>query len=487
MSAETEHTSTNACDQLLDYAYDELAADARAAFEKHLVGCAKCQAELTSIQRVRGAVKKVLPAVEPPANATGALHAQLLHAAAQRSAGGGKVLPFSRKLQRVMSSPAFLAAAMFALVGGAAGTMWWHGKIDMPAKTAEAPAMTAPVQAQPMAAPAAEPGKLDEKNAEDKDEGAAKLQAVMGRSGGDAENTVYLGVKDGALAVKRPPAGPAAHASAKTAAPADVTTDLTTDRKIRADVPMKKVASPAAPIQAKPAFDDSSFGSRAAAKEEGGASVVGGTWNAQLPGAVPSPSPAPPPAVSSSAPASPPAAQAAPRREPMANKADEERSSSLSRANEPLSPPQGMLQAAPQTITPAPAQAYRNTSNEATKKRALALADSGRCEEALPILSGLMRDKTVSFTPRERLSYIKCLRESQRYQQAEDELDTLRRDKAVTNQMIDREEKLLKQSQTRAPAAEQQAQETRAKAKKAAKPSAAPPAEAAPAAAKPAL
>jgi anti-sigma factor RsiW len=138
MSASTENSGTSSlCDQALDYAYDELSGDAKAAFEAHLATCQKCQTELAQLKRVRGAVKAVLPSVEPPANATGALHAQLIHAAAQRAttaAGGGKVIPFGRRVQKVVLSPAFLAAAMFIIVGGAAGTMWWQGKLDMPAK-----------------------------------------------------------------------------------------------------------------------------------------------------------------------------------------------------------------------------------------------------------------------------------------------------------------------------------------------------------------
>lgn len=272
MSESTENTAPSMCDQVLDYAYDELEGDAKAAFEAHLAGCKKCQDDLQSMKRVRGAVKSVLPSVEPPANATGALHAQLIHAAAQRAsaaAGGGKVIPFGRRVQKVVLSPAFLAAAMFVIVGGAAGTMWWQGKFDMPAKHAEAtapveapaPAATPVVTAMPSGATAtAEPEKAekaktelaDDKLANDElptrkvlDKKGSKISgafddSLAGNEGGGGENKVYLGgIGKDSKPVEVRRAAPAAHAAAKEAAAEKKPADLPA---AKADAPAKKMA-----------------------------------------------------------------------------------------------------------------------------------------------------------------------------------------------------------------------------------------------------
>ena len=100
MSTEAENTaSASPCDQALDYAYGELAPEQAAALEQHLAGCAKCQAEVAMVKRVRSVVAAALPPVDPPAVTTGALHQQLLHAAAQRRpAKGGKILQFARRM-----------------------------------------------------------------------------------------------------------------------------------------------------------------------------------------------------------------------------------------------------------------------------------------------------------------------------------------------------------------------------------------------------
>src|SRR5437868_5999712 len=107
MSAETTHT-TSPCEALLDFIYDELSGPARQAFETHLLGCASCQAEVAALKHVRGAVKEVLPFLEPPATATGALHAQLMHAAALGRPRRGKVIALFRQ---VVSHPGYAAAA----------------------------------------------------------------------------------------------------------------------------------------------------------------------------------------------------------------------------------------------------------------------------------------------------------------------------------------------------------------------------------------
>jgi hypothetical protein len=55
------------CDreQLRDFAFDELAAPARAAMERHLAGCADCATELAQLQLTTAALR-VLPELEIP-------------------------------------------------------------------------------------------------------------------------------------------------------------------------------------------------------------------------------------------------------------------------------------------------------------------------------------------------------------------------------------------------------------------------------------
>src|SRR4029077_11702522 len=76
--------ASGACELVLDYVYGELDEARKRTFEEHLPTCARCQREVTSFGRVRTAAKRVMPAVEPTAQIAGALHAQLMHAAAQR-------------------------------------------------------------------------------------------------------------------------------------------------------------------------------------------------------------------------------------------------------------------------------------------------------------------------------------------------------------------------------------------------------------------
>jgi hypothetical protein len=135
MSAETQNTPPSPCDALLDYAYGELEGAAKQEFERHLADCEKCQRELEAFGKVRGAARAALPFLDPPASATGALHAQLLRAAAQRKpprATTGKLLQLPR---RMMQHPGWLAAASLLAIGGALGLNWSKGHLFMPAPT----------------------------------------------------------------------------------------------------------------------------------------------------------------------------------------------------------------------------------------------------------------------------------------------------------------------------------------------------------------
>jgi hypothetical protein len=134
------------CEQLLDYVYGELDEAQKQAFEAHLATCARCQTEAASFGRVRTAMKRIFPAVEPTEKLGGALHQQLLHQAAQRSRRG-VLLAFPRKL---VEHPAWAAAAMFAIVGGAIVINWSHERAIMPAgKPEAAPAAVAKTEAAP--------------------------------------------------------------------------------------------------------------------------------------------------------------------------------------------------------------------------------------------------------------------------------------------------------------------------------------------------
>ncbi|HEX8951340.1 MAG TPA: zf-HC2 domain-containing protein, partial [Polyangia bacterium] len=66
MSEPTTNTS-GACELVLDYVYGELDEARKRTFEEHLPACARCQQEVASLGRVRTAVKRVMPAVEPTA------------------------------------------------------------------------------------------------------------------------------------------------------------------------------------------------------------------------------------------------------------------------------------------------------------------------------------------------------------------------------------------------------------------------------------
>src|SRR5262245_16531751 len=144
--SETTTNTSGACELALDYVYGELDEARKKAFEEHLPTCARCQREVASFGKVRAAVKRVMPAVEPStALGTGALHAQLMHAAAQRKPRRGVLLAFPRK---IMQHPALSAAAMFAIVGGAIAINWSRGKMAMPvAEHAAAPPAVAAKEA----------------------------------------------------------------------------------------------------------------------------------------------------------------------------------------------------------------------------------------------------------------------------------------------------------------------------------------------------
>src|SRR5262249_30175070 len=111
--------------RLLDYVYGELSGDDLEQFKLHLLSCDKCKRELQGLERVRSAVKQAMPAVDPPVDKM----AQLMLAAAQHKPKRGKVLMFVR---RVVSHPAYAAAAVFALVATTVTINWSRHALQMP-------------------------------------------------------------------------------------------------------------------------------------------------------------------------------------------------------------------------------------------------------------------------------------------------------------------------------------------------------------------
>ena len=143
----TEATPIRECDSALDYLYSMLDGEAKKRFEAHLATCARCQAELEAFGRVRVVAQTALSTAEPSERLTGALHAQLMHAASQRKPRGqvGKIVPFMR---RMLSHPGYTAAAGILIIGGAVGIQFSRGHVMMPAPAAQESA--APQGASPV-------------------------------------------------------------------------------------------------------------------------------------------------------------------------------------------------------------------------------------------------------------------------------------------------------------------------------------------------
>src|SRR5438445_13370176 len=68
-------------EQMVDFLYGELPADARAAFEAHVAGCERCRREVESFGQVRAVARTVLDE-EPPAR----VHDAVMRAARQAAA-----------------------------------------------------------------------------------------------------------------------------------------------------------------------------------------------------------------------------------------------------------------------------------------------------------------------------------------------------------------------------------------------------------------
>ncbi len=420
MSTATENIdSPSACDRLLDYVYGELAGDALDEFKLHLLGCEKCKRELAGLERVRTAVKQAMPAVEPAADKMAAMHAQLMHAAAQQKPKRGKVLMLAR---RMASHPAYAMAAMFAIVCGVVTLNWSMGRMAMPVaeKALHEPMAPAPVAGpttvtteepgKPVGAvatpPAAEPvlvpaHKPIETFANDKTVNETKITLQTGAPAAPA------------YAVKRAPA--------RKEAPQE---ELLLDGVGKGGEGGGRGAYDA---PKRDSNADDSFGGLSRRHASGGADLNQGYSTDQKKKAEPSRSA---PVVAAAPPPAPPAKfadlekderqapmgaknQAPPTVQPAPPAQNQASSPSLAAAPEKA---KNKVEEKPQSPTetrmaqqPAP-QAKAAIDPAQLKKRAEELASANRCDEAVPLYQQLDRQSPTYMSPKERLNYVRCLR-----------------------------------------------------------------------------
>ncbi len=475
--SDTTTNTTGACELVLDYVYGELDEARKRTFEEHLPTCARCQQEVASFGRVRTAARRVLPAVEPSPSVGGALHAQLMHAAAQRKPRRGILLSFPRK---IVEHPALSAAAMFVIVGGAIAINWSHGKLAMPAaehaetdapKPTEAPlAPKAPEVAA--AAPAAEPMPA----AKEKEGGKAESVVYKGAAGDNrpAEDKTQLALQtpSGTLTVERPAAHRAVGAAPAAPSPAK--------KAAAAPARMKNIVVDGK-IAKRDAIDPLAGGDVAGSKDEaaanglgsvsvGGAAGSTGGGRASMDDAN-AKSSAPAQLAQKSAEDKPAAAKAshgyavAPTSTPPKPMPTSATSDQTWRNTEPSAPPppaasmptstpqaqrsdgyfaRSQAQGAPAVQKPASTtRGYVQLHKQADE-----LAKSNRCDEAIKLYQELEKSGQY-ISPTERVSWVRCLTQRGRQEEAQQRLDELKQEKRVTNQQIQDAERELNDSRRR--------------------------------------
>jgi len=130
---------------MIDWLYQELDESMAASFEEHLAGCARCRAEVESLEQTREAVR-VLPELEPPSSVS----AILLHEAAKRAPSParkpvvavadedspGLFAWLGRLFTPIMQHPAAVAVATMVLVAGVAGSLYLRGEHKLAEPTA---------------------------------------------------------------------------------------------------------------------------------------------------------------------------------------------------------------------------------------------------------------------------------------------------------------------------------------------------------------
>ena len=442
--SETTTNTSGACELVLDYVYGELDEARKRTFEEHLPTCARCQQEVASFGRVRMAVKRVMPAVEPSASlGGGALHAQLMHAAAQRKPKRGVLLAFPRK---IIEHPALSAAAMFVLVGGAIAINWSHGKMAMPATEHANLDAPKPTEVEPEAA-------TDKLAQGANGPAAAPMVAAKNKEAEQADDTsVSLATGKGNYTVQRP----TAHRAVATAAP-----------KKEAPPRMKTIAS-----DGKAAKYDNAFGDTLGAKDEAGndangleGATSGGVAGGALGGAGRG-------AASEVAKSSAPSdllrkgvAEKAPAREEKQQAAHGYKAGAPA-TTVPQAPPPPAPAPTVAAATPASTSnerdygAYRSQQQDVAKpagsarnydvlrKQADDWAKTNRCDEAIKAYEELEKS-SQRLLPNERVQWVRCLAQRGRQEEAQQRLDDLKQDKKATNALIQDAEKELNDTRTR--------------------------------------
>ncbi|MDB4964548.1 MAG: hypothetical protein JWN44_237 [Myxococcales bacterium] len=471
----TPHSTNDACEQLLDYVYGELDEARKRTFEEHLATCARCQTEAASFGRVRSAVKRVMPAVEPSGNVNGALHAQLMHAAAQRKPRRGALLSFPRK---IVQHPAWAMAAMFTIVGGAIAINWSRGKMAMPAmsesdqKVAAAPPMPEPIAAErqsdkPMAAAEASVEKNKYKELQTPktgllEDGKSRLKggdlAAKAKDEEVSADKLALDTPTGTLTVQRP----APHRAVATATPAKEAPPKS--RKVSSNVGAK--------------FDDAFLadGTTDHGNVNGVIGGAGGASSGALGGEGAASKSSAPDSLSRAGKAE--LQEQAPGRDrgyaaaTQPPKKQTWGAQNGAPAQAPPPPPAATVPASPSPVVSSrsvQAPTGPNKETETLRKKAEEAARSGRCDEAIKMYQEL--DKLSQFiTPTERLNYVRCLSQRGRQEEALKRLDELKNDKRMTNSELQKVETEISDARRR--------QEPRAEKKAAKKPAAAPAARA---------
>jgi hypothetical protein len=482
-------TPIRECDAALDYLYGLLEGEAKARFETHLATCARCQEELAAFGKVRAIAKAALPPVEPSERLTGALHAQLLHAAAQRKPKG-KVLPFMR---RVFRHPAYAAAAGILIIGGAVGLEWSRGKLLPPTHAVVANDSTtvtaAATQATPTAAPVpvvpAESAPTKELTTVKADEDKAPAKPMVAKPSllqrPKVEKSAGFDDADGSKNV-------GGLVGKSRGFKQDGLDDLLEGDAVggggasgehkRAEV------KPSPSTGNRNAYNGWSSGPSTRSDPMGDARSAGtgaaAPTNAKklAPAASPPPEPRKTPVDDSSPRAdSPPAAHhAAPREEDNLYKlenqrakdksADEERRPSSERTMAKAETAAPQRSEAPQAQAPMPATVVppgdvagsndskagddqnkialgatstetrdANDSIDTERSRGSALAQAGRCEEAVTVFKAIERRVPTRLTPQDRLSYERCLRTLGRIEPAQQELNQLRSNSQLKSAM----------------------------------------------------
>jgi hypothetical protein len=409
---EAMENTASACDRLLDYVYGELNGDELEQFKLHLLTCEKCKRELQGLERVRSAVKQAMPDVEPPVDKM----AQLMHAAAQQKPKRGKVLMFVR---RVVSHPAYAAAAVFVLVATTVTVNMSRNAFKMPAPEA----MHEPVPAIP--APAADPG---------------------GPATAPAGAPVVGGAKELQAA---PPADVALGGDERKREKApnkEMTVELKTEPEtytVRRTAPAKKSGYVSQPVNDKSsdadglvALDDLKKPQHHSSRAGAGAGKDEEMATGRV---VVAAKPAPPaaPAATAAPPPPPPKAKLAQegyygkntRAEGGRMNAGESAEVPSLEAPARQAPPMAQNQAAPAQAasTPAPALAESKAQQRddnanahqqktadpmALKKQFLSLVATGRCPDAVTLYQQIDRQYSNLFNEKENMEYVRCLRQT---------------------------------------------------------------------------